>query len=460
MTTTPPTPPPRPSDPPARLALARLALLLQLQQRGRQAARDELPFLFVNETKPLVDYRQAVFWRAARDGRLAVEAVSGLAALDPSAPYIRWLGTLAATESRKPDADRPRLLPDAGAGASDAAPRPEGWAEWLPPHGIWMPLAVGGRRFGVLALFREQPFPPPEQELLSHLAAAYAQSLALGEVKFGRPAVPRRWLWAVAALTALVALAYPVRPSVLAPGEVAPKRPEVVRATYDGVVDRLLVAPGQHVEEGQPLLALEDTQLRTRLLVAKKAEEIAAADYRQLQQLALADPRAKAQLAMARGKIEQLTAERAYVENLLARAVLVSSVAGVALFDQPDEWLGRPVGLGQKIMVVADPGEVQLEIDLPVAEAIELAVGDRVLFFPNIAPGEPVGARLTYVGHRAQETPGTGAAFKLRAGFAPDGAPPLLGLRGTVKLYGVREQPLALVLLRRPIAAVRQWLGW
>ena len=68
-----------PQSPQSRDVLMRLGLLLQLQRRARKAEEKELPFILVNETRALVPYRQAVFWRVQPDGGWEVASVSGQA---------------------------------------------------------------------------------------------------------------------------------------------------------------------------------------------------------------------------------------------------------------------------------------------------------------------------------------------------------------------------------------------
>ena len=61
----------------------------------------------------------------------------------------------------------------------------------------------------------------------------------------------------------------PVRQSVLAPAEIVPLEPTVVRAPLDGVVERIVVQPNQDVAAGEVLLTLDPTQIRNRLDVAR-----------------------------------------------------------------------------------------------------------------------------------------------------------------------------------------------
>ena len=65
-------------------------------------------------------------------------------------------------------------------------------------------------------------------------------------------------------------------------------------------------------------------------------------------------------------------------------------------------------------------------------------------------------ATLERAAYQAQSNAAGQLAYRLDARF--DQAPPRIGLRGTAKLFGARA-PLALYLLRRPLAALRQAVG-
>ena len=115
------------------------------------------------------------------------------------------------------------------------------------------------------------------------------------------------------------------------------------------------------------------------------------------------------------------------------------------------------MGLGQRILLVADADDLGLQVNLPAAEAMKTAIGDEILFYPNISPNSPSTGRLSYASYRAAEVPGVDMAYPLRADLTGEDTP-LLGIRGMAKLYGAR-QFLGLRLLRKPILTVRPRLG-
>lgn len=446
--------------------LLRLTTLLQLEQRARRAAPDELAFVMVNETAGLLPYRQAVLWQCGRrggDGR--VLAVSGVADPDGDGPYLAWLRRLLRRVARGPRARTIHAF-----GRADVAEDPDldsGWRDWLPDAALWVPLTdPAGRLGGGLLFLRGEAWGEAEQHLFGYLGEAYGHAWAARAGRAGfrtggwRGRLGGTRTAAVAAALLLAAAFIPVRQSVLAPAEVVPTAPTLVRASIDGVVDRVHVEPNQPVAAGQPLLSLDATRLQARLKVALKARDIARAQYLQAIQQAVADPRAKARLAVLEAEVEQQAAEVEYVRSLLARVEIAAPHAGVAIFDDVNEWAGRPVSTGERILLLADPEKVELEIRVPLGDALALALepGAEVAFFLNVAPDRPVSARLVSASYRSAPAPDGVRAYRVAAVFADGTEPPRIGLEGVAKIYGP-ETTAGMWVLRRPLAVARQWLG-
>lgn len=434
--------------------LIKLTLLLQLERRARHAPAKELPYVFVNETAELIPYRQAVLWRTDAD---RIEAVSGVAKPEANSPYALWLKPvlrhIGSAESGR------QIKPFT---ANDLKPDfAKEWAEWLPEHGLWLPLSLASGQKYVLALFRESAWSEAEIHLLSYLAEAYAHAIALTEAV--SPTIPwqerlkvRKTQIIIGSLL-LLALFFPIRQSVLAEAEVIPQKPNLVRAPLEGVVETFYVLPNEAVKVGQKLFSLDKTELQSRLDVAKEKRDSAQTEYLQTTQEAMLDPTVKFKLAGLKSKWEQESAEVEYVRTLLQRSEVTATISGVTVFDDPNDWLGRPVKQGEKILAVADPKAVELEIRLPMEDLIVLETGSEVLFFSNITPHKPLEASLNYFSYRASPTPADVMAYRLKAAFTEKEALPRLGYHGTAKLYGNRR-PFILWLLRKPIQTLRLWL--
>lgn len=456
----------------------RLATLLHLQKRARSSNDiSELNFILVNESFNLVKYRQAALW--CRDG--GIQALSGMAMPEGNAPYVQWLNAIMKVLEQDKlltfKVLEPQSLPDN---------LQNQWSEWLPANVLIIALnANASFTGGYLLLARDRVWNPAEITLLSEWGQAWIHARTLLEPQGWLRSV-RRWfrlernsnvgkgekptagmsvlslvrqprLWLLASLITVMLM--PVRLTVLAPAELVPKDPRVITAPLDGVVEQILVQPNQMVDQGEPLLVFERSAIANRLLVAQGVINTLRTEYRQRAQQALIDPSSAVELAHIEGQTREKLLELDYLEDLLARGKVLSPSQGIVFLDDPLQWSGRPVVTGQRIMVVAEENSVLLEAWLALGDAITLEPSSRVRLFLNADPLTPIEAILEYVSFQAQERPDGQFAYRVQARLLDENAPNVrVGLKGTAKLEGERVTVIYWVL-RRPVAALRGWLG-
>jgi GAF domain-containing protein len=438
-----------------------LGTLVQLLKRARRAATvEELAFIVVNETHALLPYRQAALWRRDGNGAGKVIAVSGAATIERNAPFMLWLSRSFAKLDDDAAGQNARPV---DAGSLDGGSG-EAWSEWLPAHGLLVPLNTDGQpALGAFLLAREQPWTDGDRHLIQELADGYSHAWA----NF-RGGQRRSWLaafsrgrftkLAIAALLFAV-LWLPVTLSALAPAEVVAFRPTIVRAPFEGVVDHFEVQPNEQVREGQVLLELDRRAIENKLEVASKALAVAEAEYRQAAQQAVFEDKSRAMLAVLKGRMEQRRADVTYNQSLLDRIRVTATRSGLALFDDPNTWIGRPVAIGERLIEIAEPAQAELEIWLPVSDAITLKPGAEVDFFLNVAPDSPLRATLRQTSYEATQSPSGLLGYRLKAKLADGARAPRIGLKGTAKVYGERVT-VFYYLLRRPLAAARQFVGF
>jgi hypothetical protein len=453
-----------------------LISLLELAQRARAAASaDELAFLAVNDSRVLLPYRQAALWFHAS----GVHTLSGVVTVEANAPYAQWLDALCRHLATRHSEATPLVI------AADALPDTikAGWDEWLPAHALWLPLcrlqradtpdSAAAPQGGLLlagdlppaanqlALLGEwmdiwqhawRAAHPPPRWSLARLPARLRDWWHGG-------AADRRWRRrAGVALAVLAVLLFPVRMTVLAPGELVPANPATIRAPLDGVIAEFAVRPNQVVAAGQALFSFDQAPIGSRLDVAREALSTAQAEYRQNAQLMLNDPRARSQLAGALGKVAEKQAQAAFLEGQAQRSRVLAPQAGIVLFDDPSEWIGKPVQTGERIMQVAAADDVEIEAWVAVGDAIPLAEQAPLQLYLAAAPLTPLSGTLRYMSHRAVARPDGSYAYRVRARLdAPAGQ--RIGLKGTAKLGGERV-PLIYWVLRRPLASVRQFIAF
>lgn len=429
------------------------AQLTRALRRARTV--EELYFSIVNETRRLTPYRRAALLRPASDGgKLRVVAASGVPIPDRQTPFIRWLEQMANQSSAESQGKVLYL----------AAPTQAEQEEFGLGPALWAPLlAQGETSMGGLWLERAQPWRESEALLLGELADAQAH--ALWSVEGGGKRRGRsRATWMIRASAAALLIAacfFPVRRAALAPVEIVAADSEVVAAPVDGVIRSFYVQPNQAVAAGDVLFMLDDTDRRARLEVAAKALDIARVEHRQASQGALSGRRDAPKLAALEAQIALKEIELENARQQLERTRARAARSGVALLPDTQEYIGRPVATGERVMQVADPALTEARAWLAIHDAMPTPDGAAVRIFLDSDPLNPLDGAVLRVNHEAEDVPGGGFAYRVMIALSPESLAraPRIGARGTARIDG-DQAPLFLYLFRRPIAALRQTVGF
>ncbi len=436
-----------------------LTVLMQLEAEARAAQTEKaLQFLIVNETRRLLTYRQAFLFSSPGDprSRCRVEVASSIAVIDRDVPLIRWM-ELALDAMR--EKDRPDALQ-----RLDSSKCPQGlaeeWRELSLPYVLWCPLCrPDGTSLGGLWLVREMGWKDNELTLIKRLCDAYAHAWGMfaGKRRHTSKWRSRRVGWSLVAL-ASAAMFLPVRLSTLAPVEIVAKDPIVVSAPLDGVIAAIAVPPNRPVSKGELLFAFEDTSFRNDYEVAERALAVSLAEFRKAAQSAFQDAKSKAEVALLKARVELSQAERDYARDLLTRVQVRARGAGLLLYSDEADWIGRPVVVGERVMEIADPKRTELRIDLAVDDSIILSEGAEVKCFLDVDPLQALQARVTHASYKAEVLPGDLLAYRVHADLKGSNSTVRIGLQGTAKIY---SEPVSLFfyLFRRPIGAIRQFIG-
>ncbi|OSQ36939.1 efflux RND transporter periplasmic adaptor subunit [Thalassospira mesophila] len=433
-----------------------LANLLLLQDRIRDAdSRAALGAIVVNDSRIIVPYDIAVCWQGER-GRGDILAVSNLPEPERQSAFTLWSKKLCAYLSRARHAMPARITVE----DIDKSLQVD-WPHYLPAHSLWLPLmAPGGHELGGMLLSRPKPWQDEELRVLERLAKSMAFSLEFLMRRRRKRNLFRsrkRFLLAGVAIAAIAAAMFIKVPlTVLVPAEVVPLNPYIVRAPLRGVVETMDVDANQMVTAGDSLVHMDATQLKTDLAVARQEYEIAIAEYRRSQQAASSDRESSSQMQVLLSRVHQKNAELEYITGQLERADIKAPRDGIVILPGRTEMAGLPVSQGERLMVLADPKSVEMELWLPVKDRIPLHDANRVVLFLNVEPDHPYEATMRLIDFQAKNSPAGVLSFRARSGFVGKERP-RVGLRGVAKIYG-DDVPLYVMLFRRPWSAIRPWL--
>ena len=437
-----------------------LSVLMQLESLARRAeSLKALQFIIVNETRKLISYRQA--YLLSSDGKHKdihrLQAASSIAIVEKDAHLTKWMEKLVSNLYREKSVDPVQQI--------DAAMCPQeykdGWKEFSMPFVLWCSLDLpNGKHLGVLWFTRETPWHENEIALIRRLSETFAHAwyALLDHENLARNKFYER--------TALISIlfmifsffAIPIRISTLAPVEVVARDPTIISAPMDGVIKEVLIPPNTTIQQDTLLLMYEDTELRNKYEISEKSLAVAMAEFRQASQSAFQDVRSSSQVAALKAQVEYRQAERDYAYELLQQVEVNAPVSGLLIYSDESDWIGQPVRIGEQIMQIADPGNIELKIDMPVTEAIVLNDAAEIKIFLDSDPLNSLDAVMNYASYEAELTPQDVLAYRVIAELVNTDTKPRIGLQGTAKIYGERMS-LFFYLFRRPVAAMRQYLG-
>ncbi|HEY9080277.1 efflux RND transporter periplasmic adaptor subunit [Magnetovibrio sp.] len=444
------TPRPKTESVDSRLLHLSAALLVEREVRAYRDPKTLAHYL-VNETARLHQHSLAFLIRP-KAGGWAVLAATDVSAVESNSVLGDWLRDVADNRT----GDTIETFQTA------ALNPPEEIAGGLPAHAMWMALKhPDGGLAGVLLVMRASAFENKDCLIAEPMAECYGHALvALDDrpwLRRFRGVNRRRWLIGGAIGLLLVGV-WPVPMTALAPVEVVAKKPTPITAPFDGIVSEVEVEPYQNVKAEQVLVRMDQTELAMRYNVAKRSLAVTIAELERFRHEAYQNLESKAKLAIWELKVELRRQELDNAKEKLNRHRITAPSGGVVLYDHRFNWRGQPVKAGQRMMTVAQPDRLEAQIDLSAAALIPLTTGDDATLFLDMDPTHPIAAQLTSIGYQAQPTAAGNLAYRYRADFVDALNGDFLGARGTARLEG-SNIPLAYAVLRRPIAALRQFVG-
>ena len=428
--------------------------LLEYETRLRRAlSRDAYGHRLIAGLDELIGFQTAGLV-VGNGARVQVTHVSDIAQVDQTAPLVALLRQVVAETRDQAESVREYARADF---SSDVREELE---EFAPAFIVVIRLADADdvAPEGTLVLLRARPLKAGQIDLLLYLTGVWAHGLrALSRRRGARRTGGLPWP-RIATILTLAALAImpfvPVELTITAPAEVAARAPITVTAPINGVIENVHVSAREQVRQGALLVSFDDRDLRDALEMARQEAIVSASALRAAEQAGFERPSERARLAelQAQADLASMRAEQAGAR--LARAEITAPVAGEVLIDRPNQWHGRPVNIGERILELAVPGHTELVVWVPVGDAIGYEIGDLVRFYHPDAPFEPVAAQLVEMDFAPSMSPQGVLSYRLVAEFLEAKPTLRLGAQGAAKVVGPYSN-LFVYLFRRPLA----WLS-
>lgn len=445
------------------LQAQRLAKLLSLQHAIQEiTSLKEFGFFVVNETHQLVGYDSAALWEISTTGQVRILALSGIAQVNKQTPLVQWQCKIIKHILTKDNQQSTHPID------KNALPHSltRDWPQGLPEYLLWCPFYRDGFELsGGMLIARDHEWLEKDLQMLDWLVRTYSFCWFFITYKLGFKSSFKRLfdrkktiLIGIIAVIAIL-MFIPVTQTVLAPSEVIAKEPEIITSVMQGVINEVYVKPNQPVAKDQLLFTMDKTDLENANQLAHKALEVTSSKFQKAIQKGFDDKKARSEINVLKAQIIEQQLQVNYTKELLDRAQIKSPKNGIVIFESLEETKGKPVATGEKIMMVAYPEQIELEVWLPVADAVEFEIGSPIKLYSNVDPLNPINGKITQISYQAQLTPKNILAYRLIAELDDPDKAPQLGTQGTTKIYG-NKVSLFFYVLRRPITALRQTLGW
>jgi len=165
----------------------------------------------------------------------------------------------------------------------------------------------------------------------------------------------------------------------------------------------------------------------------------------------------KARLNELSAQVDLKKIELKFAQEKLQNANIYAEKDGVAIVERKNEWQGRPVDVGEKIITIANPKEVEFLVWLPVKDSLVIKEKSSIKVFLDISPISSLSGELVRASYSPSLSPQDILSYRIIGNFEGK-KPPRIGLRGTATVYG-SYSIFAYYVLRRPITFVRQFIG-
>ena len=435
----------------------KIARLIGLEKKTREAkTQDELNFVVANETRQIIDYVNSFLLLKSPTDKFQVKATSDLATVDRTAPLITFIENII-NESGHNFKEIQNLDVDK-VSKKIKVKKPKN----LPDNILCIPILSPQKGLqGYLILSRNEKFIENEIELSRHLSVTYGHAFNSFLTDFSIKNFLKKYLvgsraWIVIIIIILVSI-IPIKITSTAPVEVVPKNPILITSPFDGVVKNIVANNNDKINSGDLLVMLEDTDLLNNYNLSKQSLQVAEKELLRSRQSSFTDNKEKARLAELVAQVDLKKAEVESTGEKLKNTKLYASKKGIAIVDQKNDWQGRPVSVGEKIMTIANPNNVEFLVWLPVKDSLIIKENSNVKVFLDINPIKPLKGKLLRASYEPSLSPEEVLSYKIGVSYEGE-VPPRIGLRGTAKIYGSRVT-LFYYLFRKPITFVRQLIG-
>lgn len=449
---------------PYQLVLNLLSTANQLALKAFNAKNPQnLNFILLNDTLHVLPYDLAILWRITPNHKPEMLGVSGQSTYTTNSETVnRWTVLLSSLHDLKKtkqftSEDFPTLQQD-----------------WELAHKkaeasiLWLPFVVHENE--IIGFWFEKwndptglNFAPDRLKIVEeYVVPAYAAAWGKFHTHMTWRKLrdffnAKRLSYLTIGLIALsLLIRIPLR--VVAPCEVVAKDPYIITAPLEGIIAHINIKPGQPVKIGDSLYDYDPRIPLQELRIAEKQVEVTQSEINRSVAAGIEEYKPLTELASLNVKLQKARLDLEYAKARAEELAGKSPKEGVALIDNPDEWQGRPVKVGERIMIISDPTQTKVRMWIPEADNIQIDMTKPVRVYLNPSPEKSYYVKLNFIAHEAQLSEKQVASFMAEGDWVTPPTDIRLGVKGSAVLYGERVSFLYYIF-RKPLNTVRNFVG-
>lgn len=426
----------------------------------RAKTKEALSFVILNDTVHMAHYNNALLWNFEKR-KPALIGVSGRYKIEKTSTIINKWTTLLTSIG---NLEKPQVI---------YGPQFQNQELWKDVGGteesviLWLPIIIDNKLALGLWLEVHDPakLPISSEETLqllnSFLIPAYGTAwenlkpripFRAYASKYSKYLIPGL----IGAMLLLGFVRIPLR--IVAPCEIIPKDPYLVTAPLDGIIAEIIVKPGENVRKGDLLFEYDKRIPLQSLKVAEKEVEMVQSELNRAINMGQKDDKSLSEMALLQLKLKKERINLDLANYQASRLSVKAPFDGIVVLDDPDNWRGKPVKVGEKVLIVTDPKNTKVLIWIPESDNVALDPAIPVKVFLNVNPYTSYKAKLSYIANSTTISAHNVPSFLAEANWIDHSPEIKLGLKGTAVLYG-ENVSLFYYLIRKPWATFRYYVG-
>lgn len=242
---------------------------------------------------------------------------------------------------------------------------------------------------------------------------------------------------AAAALTAFIIIFFliPFPFNVGGEAEVEPTQKQVAFCGTEGIIDRVLVAEGSNVKQGQMVATMDTKELDFKIKSAKAQYDIFTREAELLKAAAYEDPSKLAESLLV--DLKRKAAWEEFVFNNWERQFfqIKAPVDGIVLTKEIDTLAGKKFKAGEPFAEIAVPGDLSVDLFLPQDKVSNVVPGQTMTVHFDSDPRTPYDLTVKQIAPVAETVPRLGNVYRVRAPFPDAPTSTFAGMKGIASVH-------------------------